>query len=76
MDRAERPFFRSSNTSRLIGFAMIIAGQFFPMGEFNVLGVVFPSNMIQVAGVIMFMWPMGREAFFLWNNRRRSKHDR
>lgn len=69
MAKNEKPFWRSSNAFRLVGFAIIIAGQFLPMGEFNLLGIAFPSNMIQVVGVLLFMWPMGREAFGMWSKR-------
>lgn len=56
-----RRFLRDSNVSRILGGIAIISGEFFAKGNFNLLGLEFPSNIIQVAGFISFFMPTIRE---------------
>lgn len=54
-------FLRNSNVSRMAGGFAIIAGEFLEKGNFNLLGLEFPSNIIQVAGFIALFMPTIRE---------------
>ncbi len=54
-------FLRNSNISRIFGGLAIVGGEFLRKGDFNLLGLEFPSNIIQVAGFISFFMPTIKE---------------
>lgn len=64
---AKKPFFRETNIYRVIGFGFIIAGQFLPLAEFDILGVKGTTNLIQITGFIAVFWPTAKEFISQWS---------
>lgn len=64
-------FFRPSNVARIIGVALVVSGQFMGLSPWKIMdGREIPTNMVQVVGLLLFAWPMIREAWDKWQGRK------
>lgn len=70
-----KQYLRHTNISRIAGLGMLIAGALFPVGPvplpFN--SGLPPTNMIQIAGFLLLMWPLIQEGARFWKNSRNPK---
>lgn len=58
IDKNNRPFWRWTNVSRIVGGVMIAFGEILPKSLFSVIGVTFDSNVFQLSGVALLFYPM------------------
>lgn len=65
---------RWTNIARLAGFAMVIGGQFLPVGQLKVSDwFEVPANMVQISGFLIAFAPLAREIWSKWQDRNGAK---
>lgn len=58
----EKSIFRSANIIRYIGAVIVLViGIFTPVQVFEVAGNKIPTNIFQIVGILLFIWPTVKE---------------
>lgn len=58
----EKSIFRSASIVRFAGAAVVLGiGIFLPVQIFEVAGNKIPTNIFQIAGILLFIWPTVKE---------------
>ena len=66
----QKSIFRSANLARYVGATIVLGiGIFTPVQIFEVAGNKIPTNIFQIAGILLFIWPTVKE----WLKERRKK---
>lgn len=58
----EKSIFRSASIIRLVGASVVLGiGFFMPVQVFEVAGNKIPTNIFQIVGILLFIWPTVKE---------------